>query len=74
MSPLGEANTTFLYNLRSLGLIPSPLNPGLQLYTYILPRSGHHHLLNPLNLLNLSEPGPRSGPFSPCFFLSVSVK
>lgn len=50
MSPLGEANTTFLYNLRSLGLIPSPLNPGPQLYTYILPRSGHHHPLNPLNL------------------------
>ena len=21
-----------------------------------------------------SEPGPQSGPFSPCFFLSVSVK
>ncbi len=21
-----------------------------------------------------TEPGPRSGPFSPCFFLSVSVK
>lgn len=64
MSPLGEANTTFLYNLRSLGLIPSPLNPGPQLYTYILPRSGHHHTLNPLNLLN---PGHRAAPFPLAF-------
>ena len=40
----------------------------------LIARKGNPQPSEPSEPSEPTEPGPRSGPFSPCFFLSVSVK